>query len=262
VTAPVTLTAPAKLTVSLRVQGRRTDGYHDLDAEMVAIDLADTLVVDPSGDELVIEGDRRARVDDIAPGGENLVSRALAAVGRRAAVRLFKRIPVRGGLGGGSSDAAAILRWAGCTDPIVATALGADVPFCVVGGRARVTGVGDRVVPLPHEVRDFVLLVPPVGTDTGAVYRAWDELGAPGGDGPNDLTAAALAVEPRLGAWRDALAEATGGQPVLAGSGSTWYVEGSARQLGIEGRRTLAIGGEQARLIAARTVPRGWCSVG
>ncbi len=61
---------------------------------------------------------------------------------------------------------------------------------------------------------------------TPAVYRAWDDLGGPTGDGPNDLEAAALVVEPRLLRWRDALAEATGSRPVLAGSGSTWFVEG------------------------------------
>jgi len=100
-------------------------------------------------------------------------------------VRLCKRIPVRGGLGGGSTDAAAILRWARCTDPEVAAALGADVPYCVVGGRAEVVGVGERVVPLAYEPRSFVLLVPPFGVETGAVFGAWDHLaGARGGAGP------------------------------------------------------------------------------
>ena len=76
-------------------------------------------------------------------------ARALAAVGRRAHVRLDKRIPVGAGLGGGSADAAAVLRWAGCDDLAVAASLGADVPFCLVGGRARVTGIGEVVEPLP-----------------------------------------------------------------------------------------------------------------
>ena len=73
------------------------------------------------------------------------MARALDACGRRAAVRLTKRIPVGGGLGGGSADAAAVLRWAGCADVSVAADLGADVPFCVAGGRARVEGIGERV---------------------------------------------------------------------------------------------------------------------
>ena len=70
-------------------------------------------------------------------------------VGRTAAVHVDKQIPHGGGLGGGSADAAAILRWAGVDDPNVAVALGADVPFCLVGGRARVTGIGEIVDPLP-----------------------------------------------------------------------------------------------------------------
>jgi len=62
---------------------------------------------------------------------------------------------------------------------------------------------------------------------TPAVYRAWDELGGPSATGPNDLEPAALVVEPRLAAWRDRLGDATGRTPVLAGSGSTWFVDGA-----------------------------------
>jgi 4-diphosphocytidyl-2-C-methyl-D-erythritol kinase len=101
------------------------------------------------------------------------------------------------------------------------------VPFCLVGGRARVTGIGEVLEPLPPEDRTFTLLTPPFGVSTPAVYRAWDELGGPRADGPNDLEPAALAVEPRLAGWRDRLADATGRTPVLAGSGSTWFVEGA-----------------------------------
>jgi 4-diphosphocytidyl-2-C-methyl-D-erythritol kinase len=109
----------------------------------------------------------------------------------------------------------------------VAASLGADVPFCLVGGRARVTGIGDVVQPLELVERTFTLLTPPFGVSTPAVYRAWDELGGPTTDGPNDLEPAALVVEPRLVEWRDRLADATGKRPVLAGSGSTWFVEGA-----------------------------------
>ena len=108
---------------------------------------------------------------------------------------------------------------------MVALGIGADVPFCVVGGRARVEGVGERVTPLPFERREYLLLVPPFGVDTARVYRAWDE--RPSSEGPNHLARAALAVEPRLAMWRDALGEAAGVEPRLAGSGSTWFVEGS-----------------------------------
>jgi 4-diphosphocytidyl-2-C-methyl-D-erythritol kinase len=217
-----TVVAPAKLTTSLRVVGVRSDGYHLLDAEMVSVDLADELTF-AAGDGLEIEGQARG----ITGGDDNLVRRALRAVGRTAHVRLRKRIPPGGGLGGGSADAAAVLRWAGCHDVAVAAGLGADVPFCVRGGRARVAGVGEQLAALPHEPRTFTLLTPPFGCSTPAVYRTWDALGGPTGGGPNDLEPAALVVEPRLTEWRDQLAGATGEQPVLAGSGSTWFVEGA-----------------------------------
>ena len=113
--------ARAKLTLSLRVTGVRADGYHELDAEMVTVSLADELTFGPGRNVLP---------------PEDLVSRALTAVGRQAHVVVDKRIPAGAGLGGGSADAAAVLRWAGCDDLGVAAAIGADVPFCLVGGRA------------------------------------------------------------------------------------------------------------------------------
>jgi 4-diphosphocytidyl-2-C-methyl-D-erythritol kinase len=208
---PQRLRAPAKLTRSLRITGLRDDGYHVLDAEMVTVDLWDELTFEDG-------------VNDLP--ADNLVSRALAAVGRQAHVRLDKRIPMGAGLGGGSADAAAVLRWAGCDDLAVAASLGADVPFCLVGGRARVRGVGEVVEALPPEPLVFTLLTPPLHVSTPAVYAAWDDLGGPTADGPNDLEPAALVVEPELARWRDRLADLTGAPPCLAGSGSTWFVEG------------------------------------
>jgi 4-diphosphocytidyl-2-C-methyl-D-erythritol kinase len=215
--------APAKLTISLRVTGVRDDGFHLIDAEMVTLDLIDTLTFG-AGDGLEITGESvRAGVpvDD-----SNLVRRALALAGRSAHVRVDKRIPPGAGLGGGSADAAAVLRWADVDDPELAASLGADVPFCVRGGRARVTGIGEHLEPLPFEPRTYTLSIPPFGCETAAVYRAWDDLGGPSGSNANDLEQAAIAVEPRLAASRDALGDATGAQPQLAGSGSTWFVEG------------------------------------
>jgi 4-diphosphocytidyl-2-C-methyl-D-erythritol kinase len=214
--------APAKLTLSLRVVGARADGFHLLDSEMVSLSLADVVDVGP-GQGLEVDGPHAAGVpvDDT-----NLVCRALAACGRRARVRIEKHIPAGAGLGGGSADAAAVLRWAGCTDLALAASVGSDVPFCLVGGRARVTGVGEVVEPLPHEDRVFTLLVPPVAVPTAAVYAAWDDLGRPSAGGGNDLEPAALAVAPELACWRDRLGDATGVEPRLAGSGSTWFVEG------------------------------------
>lgn len=234
--------AQAKLTVSLRVRGARADGLHLIDAEMFTLDLSDELEL-TEGDGLEVVGGEGLEGEPAAGGivptdGTNLVRRALAAVGRRAHVRLTKRIPAGGGLGGGSADAAAVLRWAGVVDPAVAASLGADVPFCLVGGRARVTGVGEVVEPLPFLDRTFTLLTPPFGVSTAAVYQAWDEMGGPTAEGPNDLEPAALAVEPRLAAWRDRLGEATGCRPILAGSGSTWFVEGRHEGPGLVVART------------------------
>ena len=120
--APAELTAPAKLTVSLRVTGVRADGYHLVESEMVTLDLVDTLRV-ADGDGLTVDEqfagrsgeDRGWRSGEVGAGPDNLVARALRAVGRTAQVELIKRIPPGAGLGGGSADAAAILRWARCT---------------------------------------------------------------------------------------------------------------------------------------------------
>ena len=219
----VVLSAPAKLTLSLRLVGRRDDGLHLVDAEMVAIDLADRLhVSDGDGLQVVPVGGGL----EVAGGDDNLVARALRLAGRSAAVVVHKAIPAGAGLGGGSSDAAAILRWAGWTDVVGAAAIGADVSFCLVGGRARVTGVGEVVEPLEFSAMSFTLLTPPVGCRTADVYRRWDELGGPAGENGNDLEPAALDLLPDLARWRDDLGDATGLRPRLAGSGSTWFVEG------------------------------------
>ena len=229
-----TVSAPAKLTVSLRVTGIRDDGMHLIDAEMVTLDLADQLTfTDGDGLELIGATGLSVPADD-----DNLVRKALRLLGRRAHVRLAKAIPAGAGLGGGSTDAAAVLRWAGVDDLGLAVQLGADVAFCVRGGRARVTGIGEVLTPMEPEARSFTLVTPPFGCSTPAVYRAWDDLGGPSGDGPNDLEPAALVVEPRLAPWRDRLAEATGRAPVLAGSGSSWFVPGAFPDAGLVVRTT------------------------
>jgi 4-diphosphocytidyl-2-C-methyl-D-erythritol kinase len=245
--------------LSLAVTGVRADGYHQLRSEMVSLSLSDELTFTEGGAGLTFEAEPGTRAESLADGEHNLITRALAAVGRRAAVHVVKRIPLGGGLGGGSTDAAAVLRWARCDDPDIARALGSDVPFSVVGGRALVEGTGEHVTPLDFEAREFLLLVPPFGVTTAQVYAAWDEQGDQGRDeGENALTRAALTVEPRLVRWRDAFRDLVGREPTLAGSGSTWFVESSAPRTDIGELQWLTQGEERARLVRAHTVPPGW----
>ena len=220
----IRLTAPAKLTTSLRVVGLRGDGFHLIDAEMVSLDFGDTITIDPEGPDGVVFVDQDDQIVDVGP--DDLVSRAMAMVRRHGSVTVRKVIAPGAGLGGGSADAAAILHWASMTDAHQAAGLGADVAFCVFGGRARVQGIGEVLTALPFEERSFTVLTPPLMCSTPAVYRAWDELGGPEGEWGNDLEPAALAVAPDLVRWRDELHSATGSRPRLAGSGSTWFVEG------------------------------------
>lgn len=242
----VTVPAPAKLTLSLRITGVRPDGYHLIDAEMVTLSLHDVLTIDPDGDGIAATG----RYAEGMPTDErNLVAKALWLIERTAHVTIEKRIPHGGGLGGGSSDAAAVLRWGGFRDPAAAAIIGADVSFCLVGGRARVGGTGEIVEPLPYVERQVTLVVPPLQVSSQAAYREWDALGGPTSEGPNDLEPAAIAVEPQLARWRDRIGDACGETPVLAGSGATWWVPGE------HSNALTALCDEGAEVIAARTVP-------
>ena len=215
--------APAKLTLSLKVTGVREDGFHLIDAEMVSLELHDVLTITEDESGMSVSGPFASGVpiDD-----NNLVNRALQLCGKTAHVHIEKNIPHGGGLGGGSSDAAAVLRWAGYSDYVASSRLGADIPFCMLGGRARVTGIGEILEPLAFVAREITLVVPPFGVSTPAVYKAFDSLHAQH-DGPNDLEPAAIAVEPQLAQWRDRIREASGQSPVLAGSGATWWLDGA-----------------------------------
>ena len=115
------------------------DGLHLIDAEMVSLSLHDVVTIDPEGDGVTTTG---RYADGVPSDDRNIVAKALWLVERRAGVTIDKRIPHGGGLGGGSSDAAAVLRWAGFDDAAAAAVIGADVPFCLVGGRAQ--GARDR----------------------------------------------------------------------------------------------------------------------
>ena len=222
-TSSVVVKAPAKLTLSLRITGVRDDGYHLIDAEMVTLGWQDTLTIDPASTGLTADGPyaKGLPLDD-----SNLVAKALRHVGRTASVHITKSLPYGGGLGGGSADAAAVLRWAGYSDVVAAAGLGADVAFCLVGGHARVRGIGEMVEPLPFQPLDVTLVVPPLKVSSPFVYRAWDQLGGPRSDGENDLEPAAVSAFTALARWRDRIREASGSSPTLAGSGATWFLRG------------------------------------
>jgi len=183
--------APAKLNLFLHVTGQRADGYHDLQTMFQIIDLRD---------ELAFEIDRSgviARVDDAAsapgplaaiPSAEDLVVRAATLLRAKAGdpalgvrIRLRKRIPLGGGLGGGSSDAATTLlvlnRLWGCNLPVLQLAelgltLGADVPVFVQGESGLGEGVGERLTALPLPERWFLVLHPGVSVPTRDIFQA------------------------------------------------------------------------------------------
>ncbi len=222
----------AKLTLSLCITGVRGDGLHDLDAL--------TVTVSAPRDVVSLERAERGSLSVTGPFAHevphdtsNLVWRAADACGGRWAVALDKQIPAGAGLGGGSADAAALLLALGA-DPSVGAQLGADVPFCMRGGAARVRGIGDLIEPVELAPRHIVIVTPPFRCATADVYRAWDALGGPHAE-PNDLEPAAQQIEPRLVAFKRAVEEAAGAPVILAGSGSSYAVatadDGEARRV-------------------------------
>jgi 4-diphosphocytidyl-2-C-methyl-D-erythritol kinase len=219
------LRAPAKLTWYLEITGQRDDGYHLIRSEMVTLDFVDLLEINESEDFVRLTSPNA----DVPLDETNLVSRALKLVDRRAGVTIDKVIPTGGGLGGGSADAAAILRWAGGVRPEEALSLGGDVPFCQLGGRALVEGVGEKLTPLAFRSRKVTLIMPDFGVNTGDCYRAYDELlyrGWKPKDDRNHLEKAARLVEPRMARTLDWVRAEIADDVHLAGSGSTMFVIG------------------------------------
>jgi 4-diphosphocytidyl-2-C-methyl-D-erythritol kinase len=271
--APVSRRAPAKLNLTLAVLGRREDGFHALHSVMVPLALADELSVrvERPGRPCSI----RVEGLDVCSDPDNLVLRAILttrdAVGRASpglvalpplAARLRKRIPVAAGLGGGSSDAAASIRAAleawGAQLPAaeieaLGASLGSDVPFCLGGRPALVTGRGERVEPLPPVpgcVPAILLFTPRLALSTAAVFAAYDAGARPetgalaaserfverwrSGDeylfdhagelaAANDLIPAAQAVAPALAGFRRSLVELLARPVGQSGSGPTLW---------------------------------------
>ncbi len=218
-------TAFAKLNLALHVRAREADGYHRIETIFAFCEDGDIVTAEPAEALSLSVGGPFA--DALAGEDDNLVLRAARAVGAKAAIRLDKRLPVAAGLGGGSADAAAVLRmFGGAMD--VAAALGADVPVCLLGRTARGEGRGDVVEPvdLPGLSGTPVLLVNPgAPLPTGAVFKAWDGVDrGPLGDwesGRNDLEAPARSLAPAIGAVLEALSGARLAR--MSGSGATCF---------------------------------------
>ena len=269
----VRVSAYAKINLSLRVLGVRPDGYHELRTIFQSIALHDTLTVRARRGPFVLEC-----TDPGCPADEtNLVWRAAeqlwAASGRRGTlrdveVRLTKRIPLKSGLGGGSSDAAAALRalgslWRVKDAPLrdIATRLGADVPYFLEGGTVLGLDRGDVLYPLvDHPVAWVTLIVPPFGVSTVDAYRWWDQddvgrtLSGSSVDLQNDLQCPVAAHHPEIERIVNALKKAGAFHAAMSGSGSALF--------GLFSRRPAAEGAVRAaqktgaRALLTRTVNR------
>lgn len=181
---PITVPCFAKINLALDVLGLRPDRYHNVDTVLYEIDLADTLEASLAGGapELTIE-------EGQAPEGEdNLASRAARALAGDGAVslRLWKRIPMQAGLGGGSSDAASALRAAAHFSNTrrdlasVAAGLGSDVAFFLEGGCARARGRGEDLAPIKTQIALHILIVKPdAGASTAWAYSELDKRNQP-----------------------------------------------------------------------------------
>ena len=260
---PLRIEAPAKLNLSLRIVGRRDDGFHLLDGELVLLELADRLLLMPGCSGLRISGESAG----IPVEADNLAWRGLLAGLDRApdlaCLTLEKGIPVAAGMGGGSSDAAAAWRlgraWRGMAedateaDLIALSRIGADVPFFAAQQpAARITGIGERIEPLPAVDRHVVLVHPPFGLSTSAVFAELrpDEWGR----APNDLLAPARRLRPELDELF-AVVRAAGGEPRLTGSGPTIFSLGDDPEHATSVAQRLASGGVHATITRTRTTP-------
>lgn len=240
--------APAKLNLALHVRARRDDGYHELETLFVFVAQGDVLTIeDAETPGFCVTGPFAGA---LAGEGDNLVLRAERAFRANVpalpplAVTLHKRLPVASGMGGGSADAAAMLRAmarrAGIASDdsrlkAVAEALGSDVPACLLGRTAIGRGRGEALTPVAGASGVPVLLVNPgVAVSTASVFAGWDRIdrgGLPEGDliaaalaGRNDLEPPARAIAPEIDDVLDRLSAARGVRLArMSGSGATCF---------------------------------------
>ncbi len=249
----VRIRALAKLNLDLRVIGKRADGYHELRTIFQTVSLADTidLAFTPARRTAIVLEDALAIPDNLAARAARLVMDSMRAAGR-VEIRLAKKIPMGAGLGGGSSDAAAILlalpALAGRVVQLpqllaIANQLGSDVPFFLFGGRAAAAGRGTELFPLPDSpARHGILIAPGIHISTAEAYRllgaglttglqqnkiesfqsqVWGQ-GCPG-TGVNDFEGVVFEQHPRLGAIKRKLIRAGASPAMMTGSGSALF---------------------------------------
>jgi len=250
----IAFSAYAKVNLTLEVLGKRADGYHNIASVLQTIDLADTLSIEEGEDiQLICDIPDLASPDNLVVQAEMLL-REITGCSKGAVIRLAKAIPIAAGLGGGSSDAAAALH--GLNEfwelglPLwrllqLASELGSDVPFFLVGGTALAEGRGERVTRLPALPSVWIVLLKPplnVANKTARLYAALEEADFTRGQWTQSLIAllrqgrspdtlslfnvferAALAFYPQLGEYRQLFKDSGAASVHLAGAGPTLF---------------------------------------
>ena len=264
--------APAKLNLFLHVTGRRDDGYHLLETLFVALDFGDTITLTERADSTI----RRVGDEFGVPAQSDLAVRAASALQRASGcscgvdIAVIKRIPMGGGLGGGSSDAASVLLalnrlWAlrlTRTDLVgIGVALGADVPFFLGGEPALARGIGERLTPVSIPTFWVGVLVPAQPASTAEIFAA-NELtrDSPSakihifseGYGRNDLQPPAIARFPGIGAALEALS-AHSAAARMTGSGSCVFAPFATEA---QARKAISRRPDAMRGFVARTLAR------
>lgn len=171
---PIEVFAPAKINLTLHVTGQRADGYHLLDSLVGFADVGDRVILEPASRlSLRVTGQM---AEGVPEDERNLCWRAAQAFGARVAITLEKHLPAAAGIGGGSSDAAAVLRGLqqmyDAPVPFDPIELGADLPVCMLARAARMSGVGEQVAPVDLPQLHAVLANPRVAVPTPAVFKA------------------------------------------------------------------------------------------
>jgi 4-diphosphocytidyl-2-C-methyl-D-erythritol kinase len=280
----LTAFAPAKVNLYLHVIGRQPNGYHLLDSLIAFADIGDRITADPAPTlSLQISGPGAAGLADL--GEDNLVLQAarlladLSGTARGATLYLEKNLPIAAGIGGGSSDAAAVLRLLAALWQLsigeealraLGVRLGADLPACLYGRAAWLGGVGERIEPVPDLPEAGILLANPrKQLSTATVFAARrGPFGDVGRFAPiprsaiglvqalmlrrNDLTDAAIGLVPEIGAVLTRLSRLPGAMIArMSGSGATCFALFSDRGAA-----------EEARIALSAAEPDWWCSAG